>query len=230
MRKIAVVLGVAGVAVGLVAGPANAEEPSGSATGLEGLLETPILDLQLPPIPLVTLPPGGSEEVLDLSVPPLAAADVLQATSEQTGPNSSESSASVAGVSAIEDVLPVPGVLAGVVTSACSASPSGNTAESAIVDGSALGVPLAVSPDPNTTISVPMIGSITLNEQTTNGTETTVSAVHVVVDTALGVGADIAIATSVCDSGIGGGGSGVEPTLEVAEPATPTSGTPTLAG
>ena len=228
-RKLAIALGIAGVAVGMVAGPASADEPSGSATGVEGLLETPITDITLPPIPLITLPPGGENEVQSLSVPPLVSADILQVASNEVGSNGAESSSSVAGVSAIDGVLPVDGVVAEVITSACTSLPSGTSADSAIVDGSALGIPLAVSPDPNTAIAVPAIGSITLNEQTKNGSEQTVRAVHIVVDTALGIGAEIAIATSVCDSGTGGGG-GAGGELETAEPATPTSGTPKLAG
>jgi hypothetical protein len=230
-RKLAIAVGIAGVAVGMVAGPASADEPSGSATGLEGLLETPLTDITLPPIPLITLPPGGENEVQSLSVPPLVSADILQVASNETGSNGAESSASVADVTAIDGVIPaVDGLTAGLITSACESNPSGSSAESAIVDGSALGIPLAVSPDPNTTIAVPAIGSITLNEQTKNGSKQTVRAVHVVVDTALGIGAEIAIATSVCDSGLGGGGAGGGSELPPAEPATPTSGTPTLAG
>jgi hypothetical protein len=231
-RKLAIALGIAGVAVGMVAGPASADEPSGSATGVEGLLETPLTDITLPPIPLITLPPGGENQVQSISVPPLVSADLLQVASNETGSNGAASSSSVAGVEAIDGVLPVDGVLADVVTSECVSNPSGSSADSAIVDGSALGIPLAVSPDPNTTIAVPAIGSIVLNEQTKNGSEQTVRAVHVVVDTALGIGAEIAIATSVCDAGVGGGGGdgGGGAELPPAEPATPTSGTPTLAG
>jgi hypothetical protein len=237
-RKLAIALGIAGVAIGMVAGPASADEPSGSASGVEGSLDTPITDITLPPIPLVTLPPGGENQVQSLSVPPLVSADILQVASNETGSNGAESSASVAGVNALDGVLPVDGVVADLITSECVSNPSGSSADSAIVDGSALGIPLAVSPDPNTTIEVPAIGSITLNEQTKNGSEQTVRAVHVIVDTALGVGAEIAIATSVCDSGLGGGGGGGGGAgaggggdeLPPAEPATPTSCTPKLAG
>ncbi len=224
-RKIIVAIGAAGAAVGLVAGPAAAQtEPSGSATGLEGLLETPITDVTLPPTPFVELPPGGEDDIPGIDVPGLASADLLQVESNQTGPNGSESSAQVAGLSALPGVADVTGDL---IASACSADPSGNEATSTILGGSAAGTPLGVSPDPNTTVAVPGVGSVTLNEQTTNGSETTVRAIRVLVDTPLGVGADLSVSTSVCDSGLGGGGV---PDLPLEPPATATPSTPTLAG
>jgi hypothetical protein len=223
-RTIVLAIGVAGAAVGLMAGPATAQtEPSGSASGVEGALETPITDITLPPIPFVELPPGGENSLPGLDVPGLVSTDLMQVESNETAGNGAQSSAQVAGLSALPGVADVTGEL---ISSACLSDASGTEAESTILGGSAAGTPLSVSPDPNTSVDVPGVGSVTLNEQTTNGSETTVRAIHVVVDTALGVSADLAVATSVCDSGLGGGG----PDLPAEPPATPTSSTPTLAG
>jgi hypothetical protein len=224
-RKLVITIGVAGAAVGLTIGPAAAQtEPSGSASGLEGRLETPITDVTLPPIPLVELPPGGEDDILGVDVPGLASADLLQVQSNETGNHGAQSSAQVVGLSALPGVADVTGEL---IASACLSDASGSEGASTILGGEAAGTPLAISPDPNTTVDIPGVGSVTLNEQTTNGSETTVRAIHVVVDTALGVDADLAAATSVCDSGLGGSGG---PNLPVEPPATPTSSTPTLAG
>jgi hypothetical protein len=222
-RTIVLAIGVAGAAVGLMAGPATAQtEPSGSASGVEGELETPITDVTLPPIPLVELPPGGENSLPGIDVPGLVSADLMEVQSNATGANGAESSAEVSGLSALPGVADVAGEL---ISSSCLSDPSGTEGDSTILGGSAAGTPLAVSPDPNTSVDVPGVGSVTLNEQTTNGSQTTVRAIHVVVDTALGVGADLAVATSVCDSGLGSG-----PALPVEPPAPPTSSTPKLAG
>jgi hypothetical protein len=218
-RNLVLAIGVAGATVGLMAAPAAAE-PSGSASGLEGALQTPITDVELPPVPFVELPPGGEAGLPGgIDVPGLASADVLSVASNAIGEDGAESSAEVVGLSALPGVADV---AADLITSACVSDPAGAEGDATIVGGSAAGTPLDVTPAPNTAIDLPAVGSITLNEQSTEGSQITVRAIHVVVDTALGVGADLAVATSVCNSGLAD--------LPVEPPATATPSTPTLAG
>lgn len=231
LRKLVIALGVISAGVGLLAAPAGAqEEPSGSASGLEGLLDIPLTNITLPPLPLIELPPGGTNEVLGLSLPPLVSTDVLQVASNETPDNGSESSASVAGLEALPGVAEVAGEL---IASSCQATPSSSSGDASLVDTSVLGIPVAVTPQPNTSIAIPGLGSVTLNEQTTEGGRTTVRAVHVAVDAPL-IAADLAVATSTCAAGAGGGPGGpggpVTPEIPVAEAPTPTPATPTLAG
>jgi len=62
-------LAAAGTAIGLWAGTAGAA-PSGSGSGLSLNVTGPV-PVNVAPIPLVTLPPGGSTTVLGVSVPGL---------------------------------------------------------------------------------------------------------------------------------------------------------------
>jgi len=230
LRRIAVALGVVGAGVGLLVAPAGAqEEPSGSASGIEGLLQTPILELNLPPLPLIELPPGGTNELPGLSVPGLLDAGLLQVTANEAPDNGAASTATVAGLAVLPGVADVTGEL---ITSACEATPGGGSGDASLVNTSVAGTPVAVTPQPNTSIAIPLVGSVTLNEQTTEGGRTTVRALHIEVDAPLGVAADLAVATSVCQAGAAAGGPGGPggPEIPVAEAPTPTPATPTLAG
>jgi hypothetical protein len=222
VKQLVVVIAITGASLGLLAGTAGAE-PSGGAEGISGDLLTPITTVSLPPLPVVNLPPGGSTSVAGVDVTPLLSAGVLNAASQQTSPNGSASSASVAGVSALPGVADL---VADVVSSECAADGSSVAGSSAIANGSVAGTPLAVSPNPNSSVAVPLVGTITLNQQQTTATGISVRAIHLVVDTPLGVSADVPIATSVCSSVAGATSAG----LPEAGPAPSTSANPSLAG
>jgi hypothetical protein len=214
----------------LWAGTAGAA-PSGSGSGLSLNVTGPI-PVNVPPIPLVTLPPGGSTTVAGVSVPGVLSAGVLNAASQATGPNGAASSASVANLSALPAVAPI---TATAVSSSCASDPSGTSGTSSIVNGVVLGSPVAVSPAPNSSLTVPAVGTVILNEQQTSGSQITVRAIHAIIATPLGVGANLPVATSVCDSGLNspGSGSGVggrSVAVSQATAAAATSANPTLAG
>jgi hypothetical protein len=217
-----------------VAGTAGAA-PSGSGSGLSLNVTGPI-PVNVPPIPLVTLPPGGSTTVAGVSVPGVLSAGVLNAASTQTGPNGAASSASVANLAALPAVAPI---TATAVSSSCTSDPSGTSGTSSIVNGVVLGSPVAVSPAPNSSLTVPAVGTVILNEQQTSGSQITVRAIHAIIATPLGIGANLPVATSVCDSGLnspgsgsgsGSGSGGRAVAVGQATAAAATAANPTLAG
>ena len=220
-------LATAGMAIGVWAGTAGAA-PSGSGSGLS-LNVTGPAPVNVPAIPLVTLPPGGSTSVLGVSVPGTLSTGVLNAASMATGASGATSSASVANVSALPSVAPIS---ASAVSSSCTSDPSGTSGTSSIVNGSALGTPVAVSPTPNSSVSVPLVGTVLLNEQHTSGSQISVTAIHAIIATPLGVGANLPVATSICDSGLASPGTTGATTVAAnqAGAASATTANPTLAG
>lgn len=110
--------------MGGLAAPAGAQEPEGDATGIYGAataLGLPILNL--PPLPLVTQPPGGSTSVIGVPAAPLITAGVLNAASNLNGSGGVNSSASVLTASVLNGVLglPSPVLTADAITSECTA-------------------------------------------------------------------------------------------------------------
>jgi hypothetical protein len=221
-RKIVITLGIAGAALGVTAGPAMGA-PSGEASGVEGGLQTPIDDVDVPAVPFVALPPGGDESVLGISVPGFIDTGLLSVGSNADGSDGVISESTVLGASALPGVADLS---ADVISSVCNADPAGASGGSGVVDGEAAGTPLAASADPNTQVAVPGVGVVILNEQTTEGEQLTVRAVHVLVDTPGGITSDLALATVVCSAGTGVGGGDIPE----AGPASPTSSNPSLAG
>ena len=225
-------LAAAGTAMALWAGTAGAAPSGGSGLSLNVTGPIPV---NVPPIPLVTLPPGGSTTVAGVSVPGVLSAGVLNAASTATGPNGAASSASVANLSALPAVAPI---TATAVSSSCASDPSGTSGTSSIVNGVVLGTPVAVSPAPNSSLTVPAVGTVILNEQQTSGSQITVRAIHAIIATPLGIGANLPVATSVCDSGLNspgsgsgsGSGGGRAVAVSQATAAAATSANPTLAG
>jgi hypothetical protein len=213
---------VAAAALGVWGSGTAAAEPTGEASGVGADVVTPVTSVVLPLTPLVTLPPGGQASIGSLNVPGALTAGVLNAQSQATG-SGATSSASVANLLALAGVAPL---TADVVSSSCTSDASGVSGTSAIANGSFAGTPLAVSPSPNTTVGVPPLGAVVLNEQQQSGSAITVRAIHATVDTPLGVSADIPVATSTCDSGLDVLGT----SLEDAPVAPSTQRTPSLAG
>src|SRR5882762_9738187 len=172
----------------------------------------------------VSIPPQGGHDHQDL--------DQLSTSLVSGGTSVSDSAGTVLGSSSNSSsfakaqnvcVLPVNGLCtasaSAVISQANSSSGGGisssNTQGTSLVGLSVGGMSVGDNPPPNTTILVPGIGSVTLNEQTCNGggvppcSGTTssgirVRAIHVIVDNpnALGVpqGADVIVGETHADS------------------------------
>jgi hypothetical protein len=206
-------------AMGSTAG-ADVGVDSGGAAGVQADVDTLAGPVNIPPTPSVNTPPGGGsaqQSVTNLSVPGVASASVLSATTDGTvGPGGSvSSSADVVDASAGDDV-----VTADVIHSECLSDESGSSGSSSLVDASVAGNPVAVSPPPNTTIPVPSVGTVTLNEQQTSdgpaSTGIVVNAVHVALDGPAATG-DVIISQSRC--GVAGSSVLGGPTSQLPEAA-----------
>jgi hypothetical protein len=154
----------------LTASSAGADD--GDASGLSGQLNVPIVGpVVIPPTPLVTLPPGGSTQVLGVDVPGAVSAGVLNAASNTNAAGDVVSSASVADAAAL-------GVLtAGVVSADCV----GDAGNSTLVSTTIAGFPINVSVPPNTGFQIPGVVGATLNEQQSSDGGITVRAIHLTV-------------------------------------------------
>jgi hypothetical protein len=153
------------------------------------------------PVPSVTLPSNGggpfTASLASANVPPVISTGLLEVrTQGATGPSGfAESSATVATVNVLSG-----GVTADAVQSQCRADTTGATGSTTIVNGQALGIPIAANPGPNTVIVVGGVGSITLNEQIKGpGNSITVNAVHIRLNALAGtLTGDVIIAQSRC--------------------------------
>ena len=169
------------------------------------------------PIPVSNYPSGGTVTVVGLNVGPIATNATLTATTAGD-PTMGTSSAS-----ATVDNLTVNALVASIavtgVNSTCTAGPNGATGSGVIASGtvkSPLGVTLvtlAANASPNTTVNVPLIGSVVLNEQSTDSNGVlTVNAVHIKILPTLNA-ADVVIGHAQC-----GGAPPVQPTPMVSAP------------
>ncbi|HEV2640932.1 MAG TPA: choice-of-anchor P family protein [Actinocrinis sp.] len=138
------------------------------------------------PTPDSTYAPGGTFTVANLAVGPFASNATATATTAgdpTTGDSSASATVDTLGVtlSAIA-ALNLTGV-----DSTCTATPAGATGSGLIAGGnlSLLGIatPLNAAAAPNTTVTIPGVGSLVLNEQTTDPATgiLTVNAVDVTI-------------------------------------------------
>jgi len=166
--------------------------------------------VKLGPIAPAILPSCSSQAVGDYTA---SAASANLAPLAATGAVADSASSTATTSTGVSDVLGV-NLLGGIITanelkSESTTSVSGGTfqfssAGSEFVDLKVLGLPVSASPAPNTTIDLPGIGSVILNEQVTQLTsdESTLAVnaihVHVTVSNLLGfaVGTDIIIANA----------------------------------
>jgi len=140
----------------------------------------------IPRTPDVVLPPGGGmveSEVLGVSVPGTVRSDTLRVTTSGAIGASTASAQSSATVEAVD-------VAGGLVTAKLVVAMASSTANG------------DVSPPPNTTIDVPGVGSVILNQQIPGGdgvhtTALTVNMIHVVLTGA--VAGDIIVASAHSD-------------------------------
>lgn len=147
------------------------------------------------PTPDATASNPSPNCVASVGVPPLVTANSVCAAV-----NGNTTTASVAGLTALSG-SPVP-VSSGAISSTCTANSDGSFNESSSIANLAIdGLTIPANPGPNTTLAIPAVGSVTLNEQVagpTNGS-VTVTAVHIHLNATLLTGAqDIYIASSTC--------------------------------
>ncbi|MFD5564931.1 choice-of-anchor P family protein [Kitasatospora griseola] len=197
------VLAGAALAAGLFcsAAPAFAALTSPEATAYVVSADALNNNVAVPPQPLSTYPPGGTQTLVGLTVGPFATDATLTATTAGD-PTLGTSSAS-ATVDHL--TLTLGPALTGDVTgvqSTCSADPNGPTGNGVIASGTltVLGVPttLQANAPKNTSVTVPGLGTVTLNEQSTDANDVlTVNAVHIVLLPALG-GANVIIGHVEC--------------------------------
>ena len=241
LRSTAVVAGVATLAAaGLTMAPTSAGaqeiDVSGDASGLTvGVNVLGVGPVNVGPLPVAATPPGGSQQVLSVSAPPVANAGVLTASSQPTD-GGVTSQAQVVGADALASA-----VTADVITATCSSNAGGSTGNSSLANAALLGVPVAVTPPANTQVPLPLLGTVFLNEQIASdspgSTSMTVNAVRVALTGGL-LGGDILISHAACaasgpsvspGSGGGGGGGGAGGPGS-AGPASAVTGNPTFAG
>jgi hypothetical protein len=167
------------------------------------------LNVMSGPLPTVTLPAGGGGPFMNSAASACAPAitcNILKAgvldvsTQGSLGASGgSSSSASVANVAALTGTAGA--LTATAVSSQCSVGPNSSSGSSTIVGGTFGGQALAANPPPNTTITIPNIATLILNEQIPSGGpgnySLTVNAVHLILGSTLGSG-DIIIAQSRC--------------------------------
>jgi hypothetical protein len=188
------------------AGPAAAANPivsvGGGGYGESIQVGTPLSgSITSGPTPVVALPASGggpfTAQLANVNIPGVASLGLLTAsTTGALGAGGfAQSSAQVANVDLLTGT-----VGATAVSSSCQADGNGTSGSSSIVGGQAAGIPLAANPPPNTQIPIPLVGTLTLNEQSASqvgGTRSiTVNAVHLHL-TGLLTG-DVIIAQSRC--------------------------------
>jgi hypothetical protein len=138
------------------------------------------------PLPTITAPPGGTNSLVSVSVPGLLQTGVLTVTSNATtGPSGSVSSTANATNVTIGSALLTVSALA----SQCHIDSTGHQTGAATVGTVTVrGNPVTVTSAPNTTLSIPGVGTTTFNEQITTTNSITVNAVHVHLTGTLGNG------------------------------------------
>jgi hypothetical protein len=154
----------------------------------------------VPPTPTSTYAPGGTTTTLGLNVGPIATNATL--TAKTTGDPSTGDATASATVENLGVNLGVATVALTGINSTCSATPDGATGSGLIAGGSVKlpilpAITLAANAAPNTTVSVPGIATIVLNQQSTDANGVlTVNAVHITL--LGGAGANVIIGHASC--------------------------------
>ncbi|MFE7531600.1 choice-of-anchor P family protein [Kitasatospora sp. NPDC057542] len=152
------------------------------------------------PSPESAYPSGGTRTLVGLDVGPVATTSVLTAT---TAGNPVDGTASAsATVDKLGLDLGVASVALTGVNSTCNATPTGATGSGLIAGGTVtvglLPVSLQANAPADTRVDVPLVGSIVLNEQTTDADGVlTVNAVHITLLPSLN-GANLVIGHAQC--------------------------------
>ncbi|MGW2868102.1 choice-of-anchor P family protein [Kitasatospora sp. NPDC001225] len=183
-----------------VASPAYAALPAPAADAYVVSTEALGGMVAVAPSPESTYPSGGTRTLVGLTVGPVATTSVLTAN---TAGNPVDGTASAsATVDKLGLDLGVASVSLTGVDSTCAATPTGATGSGLIAGGSisVAGIPtnLQANAPANTRVSIPLVGSIVLNEQTTDANGVlTVNAVHLTLLPSLN-GANLVIGHARC--------------------------------
>ena len=184
-------LGLLSVCLGLVTAAQAAGQSSvaGQATGI--FAATPLGSLAS--APLVTLPAGGDmvsgEQAGADLIGVLTAQGLAAVTSGVIGENASsaQSLATLSDVNILNGVVTAKGVTAVASSASNGVEATSTDAGSSFVDLVVNGLPIGVElPAPNTTINVPLVGTVILNEQVATGGGVTdkglgVTMIHVIL-------------------------------------------------
>ena len=196
-------------ALTLTAAPATAEVTAvdGGAFGVRVDVTLLSINTTLAATPSVSLPSTGggpiTQSLVSLGVPSVLSTGVLNTSTQGGNLNShagfATSSASVADVNVLASL-----VTADAVASTCTSNGDGSTGSTTLTGAHVAGIgDLAVTPAPNTKLTLPGVATITLNEQTRTDTvgsisTITVSAIHVHLDGVL-IQGDVYVSRSVCE-------------------------------
>lgn len=201
-RTRACVLTGSALAVGILsaAAPAYAALPAPEADAYVVSSEALAGAVAVAPTPRSTYPSGGTETLVGLDLGAFTTTSVLTAETDGN-PADGTSSASAAVDKLALDLGVAQASLTG-IESTCEATPTGAEGSGLIAGGSitVLGIPtnLQANAPANTKVSIPGVGSIVLNEQTTNADGVlSVNAVHITLLPALN-GANLVIGHAEC--------------------------------
>jgi hypothetical protein len=191
IRRGLVLAALAGTAFAATAPAAFAQTTSPEAFGVEA---TGLLGVS--PTPDATLSTPNPPDVVTLTVPGVINLGTLHASV-----TTNSATASVANINTTGILTPLLGIITtGVVTSSCLANADGSFVRTAsIVGGTIAGLPVPTGPLPanDNFLTIPLVGSIVLNQQVagpiTGSME--VNAIHVALLTA---GEVINVASSTC--------------------------------
>ena len=190
MRKIGRQVAALGVLAGVTL---LATAPSAFAQGTQSPEGIGIEATGLIPVPAT--PNATSSDPDPASVASVGVAGILTADAVYAKVNGNTTTAGVAGISALS-ILSL-GISANAISSTCTANANGTFTESAsIADLEVLGLHVPLNPAPNTTLSIPGLITVILNQQVAGPTSGSKTVTAVVLE--LPLGEDIDIASSTC--------------------------------
>jgi hypothetical protein len=221
---VALAVCLVGIQIPIAFGATSVDSVEGSAYGAYASIDLGLVNGTLGAVPSVALPADGGEVSKSLATAGLTVGltaivdlGVLEVSSAGSGVGGSEGN--VQSVAVVDGADILGGIIhADQVTASCSADTAGTGGSVTLVGASAAGVgTLEVSPAPNTGISIPGVGSLTVNQQTISSDGTlTVTGLSLSLLPVVGTGT-VNIARAVC---------GVE-TSEVSTPTTVAPSPPT---
>jgi hypothetical protein len=189
------VTAVAGLGV-LAAAPGALASSTVNAYGIKvSLLNTAALG----PLPLSNLS-NPTNSLPSITIPFIGSAGALTShVAQDTAAGTESATASTASISL--GTLPGGGSIAsaGAISATCTATSSGVTGSSNFATLSAVGVTIPLNPGPNTALTIPLLGSLVLNEQITNPDGSlTVNAFHLKVLPVFAGGGDLILGSATC--------------------------------
>jgi hypothetical protein len=207
-RLLAVTAMISALCLGMAtAAYADVTRVTGSAYGVSVNLTTLLGPTAvIAPQPTVTLPPAGSPPLTYASTTPVFLPGLLStgainvATEGALGPNGYVKSGNEVHGIAIAGLLQIDAI-----GSECKSTAAGSTAHTAIGNIESRGQKLVVADAPNTTLTVPGLGVLHVNEQKVTGsgasTSITVNALRLELSVLGLAGAEVVLGHAVCGVG-----------------------------